>query len=381
MSDRLPQLDLEAVTTPPRISPMRGLVYIVIGLVVALILYFMFSGTIGFKRKEAQKDLPQIQMNPKITQVERPAELAPEVAATRPQQQGQRLQLRPVVPNSNEEQKARNSEMSLFAMKSSTAAAGAAGKAADGEKDPDALPPNARPDALEASLTPTKMVGTRVAELPNPRWRISQGRLIPCIQKTRINTTLPGPVTALIPQDIRGETGDVVLLNKGAEVFGTIQHGLLNGLDRAAVLWQDITTPILYDAAGHAHQYRVAVNSPAASERGETGVDGDVNRHLFNPFPGKLGGIIGLSLIRGGIDAGVQYLNGMQRGNGNNNSTTNLNFNSFAQGGQSAADDLLRSYINIPDVMTRDEGLACSIFIVRDLDFKGAYWLQNNRSR
>jgi len=359
---------------------MRGAIYIGIGLVIALILYFMFSGTISFKRKEAQKDLPQIQMNPNVTQVVRPAEPPAEVVA-RPQQQGQRLQLRPVAPLPNiEEQNARKSEMALFGMKATTAAAGAVGKG-EGEKDSDALPPNARPDALEASLQPTKMVGTRVAELPNPRWRISQGRLIPCIQKTRINTTLPGPVTALIPQDIRGETGDVVLLNKGAEVFGTIQHGLLNGLDRAAVLWQDITTPILYDAAGHAHQYRIAVNSPAASERGETGVDGDVNRHLFNPFPGKLGGIIGLSLIRGGIDAGVQYLNGMQRGNGNNNSTTNLNFNSFAQGGQSAADDLLRSYINIPDVMTRDEGLACSIFVVRDLDFKGAYWLQNNRSQ
>jgi len=379
VSDRLPHLDLEAVT-PPRISPMRGAIYIGIGLVIALILYFMFSGTISFKRKEAQKDLPQIQMNPNVTQVVRPAEPPAEVVA-RPQQQGQRLQLRPVAPLPNiEEQNARKSEMALFGMKATTAAAGAVGKG-EGEKDSDALPPNARPDALEASLQPTKMVGTRVEELPNPRWRISQGRLIPCIQKTRINTTLPGPVTALIPQDIRGETGDVVLLNKGAEVFGTIQHGLLNGLDRAAVLWQDITTPILYDAAGHAHQYRIAVNSPAASERGETGVDGDVNRHLFNPFPGKLGGIIGLSLIRGGIDAGVQYLNGMQRGNGNNNSTTNLNFNSFAQGGQSAADDLLRSYINIPDVMTRDEGLACSIFVVRDLDFKGAYWLQNNRSQ
>jgi type IV secretion system protein VirB10 len=146
------------------------------------------------------------------------------------------------------------------------------------------------------------------------------------------------------------------------------------------VLWQDITTPVLYDARGMPHQFRVAVNSPAASERGETGLDGDVNRHLFNPFPGKIGGIIGLSLIRGGIDAGVQYLNRSQQGNGN--STTNLNFNSFQQGGQSAADDLLRSYIQIPDVLTRDEGFACSIFVVRDLDMRGAYTLvQKYRSQ
>jgi len=104
-----------------------------------------------------------------------------------------------------------------------------------------------------------------------------------------------------------------------------------------------------------------------------------VNRHLFNPFPGKLGGIIGLSLIRGGIDMATQYL-GRQQGNGN--SQTNLNFNSFQQGGQGAADELLRSYIQIPDVMTRDEGLPCSIFVVRDLDMRGAYTLvQKYRSQ
>ena len=111
----------------------------------------------------------------------------------------------------------------------------------------------------------------------------------------------------------------------------------------------------------------VAVNSPAATELGETGVDGDVNRHMFNPFPGKIGAIVGMSLIQGGIQAGVNYANNANS-KGNGNSQTNLNFNQFAQGGQSASDELLRSFVQIPDIMTRDQGLACSIFVVRDLD-------------
>ena len=62
---------------------------------------------------------------------------------------------------------------------------------------------------------PTKMDGTRVAELPDPRWLIEAGRLLSCMQVTKIDSTLPGAVTAIIPDAIRGETGDVVAAAQG----------------------------------------------------------------------------------------------------------------------------------------------------------------------
>jgi type IV secretion system protein VirB10 len=213
------------------------------------------------------------------------------------------------------------------------------------------------------------MDGTRVAELPNPRWLIEAGRLLPCTQVTKINSTLPGAVTAIIPEAIRGETGDVILLPKGARAFGTVQHGLLNGLDRLAVLWQHITTPVLYDDRGIPHQFRIAVNSPASGELGETGIDGDIDRHLWK----KIGGLIGISLIQGTIQAGVQAAGNAAQRSGNGN--TSLNFNSFGQGGQSAADELLRSWVEIPDIITRNQGTTCAIYVVRDLDMRGAYQL------
>lgn len=229
-------------------------------------------------------------------------------------------------------------------------------------------PPPGSPDALEASLRPTEIEGTKVAELPDPRWLIEQGRILPCVQQTKINSTLAGGVTAIIPEDVRGETGDVVLLDKGARIFGTIQHGLMNGTDRLFVLWQNITTPVLYDYRGMPHQYRVAVNSPAADQIGQTGLDGDVNHHYLR----KIGGILGLSLIQGAIQAGVSAAS-QNRGN-------QLNLNFLQSGGSSAADDLLRAWINIPDVMTRNQGSACSIFVVRDLDMRAAYRLRQHGS-
>jgi type IV secretion system protein VirB10 len=240
------------------------------------------------------------------------------------------------------------------------------GGAAQGIPDGGRLPPGSA-DALEASLRPTEMEGTKVAELPDPRWLIEQGRILPCVQLTRVNSTLPGGVSAIIPTEIRGETGDTVLFDKGAKIFGTVQHALMNGADRLAVLWQGITTPVLYDASGMPHQFRIAVNSPASSELGETGLDGDVNRHLGI----KVGGILGMSLVQGGIQAGVQYAAKSQNG-------TQINLNSFQSGGNSAAETLEQAWVSIPDVMTRNQGTACGIQVVRDLDMRDAYKLRTN---
>lgn len=369
-----------SVTAPPHIEPdsfpgqQQGTPWkaVIIGgglLAAVVTASLMVGGRITiFHKTEQQAPAPQVRLTPNVTPVVRPVEPAP-VLIQRPQPLPQpRPQLGLASPNTDLV-KARNSPILAYSISPTNAGAATQAKTGAGQSgaavDPDAIPPSGQPDALESSLTPTKMSGTRISELPNPRWLVEEGRVLPCVQQTRINSTLPGAVTAIIPEEIRGETGDVVVMPKGAKVFGTVQHALINGLDRLAVLWQDITTPVLYDQRGLPHQFRVAVNSPAASELGETGLDGDVDRHLFK----KVGGIIGLSLIQGAIQAGVNAAS--HNGNGN----TSVSFNSFQSGGQSAADELLRSWISIPDVMTRDQGLRCSVFVVRDLDFHGAFRL------
>jgi len=359
VSGRAP-LDLEPPPFPGQrlVSPWRGA--IIGGIIVAVVigLGLMVSGELpGFRKKEEKPQLPTVQFSSNLTPVERPVEVKVD-----PQRQLEQQRQTPQQQTFGPQPK---TKMQAFSLRNAGAAAAAAKQ--QGSSNPDGIPPSSQADALSASLQPTKMDGVRVAELPHPDYLIQEGRVLPCVQQTRINSTLPGAVTAIIPVDIRGETSTDVLLPKGAKIFGTIKQGLLNGLDRLAVLWQDIRTPILYDDAGVAHQFTVAVNSPAATELGETGVDGDVNRHMFNPFPGKIGAIVGMSLIQGGIQAGVNYANNANS-KGNGNSQTNLNFNQFAQGGQSASDELLRSFVQIPDIMTRDQGLACSIFVVRDLD-------------
>lgn len=330
--------------------------------VVVLLGLLFFSGKLNLHIfSKVQPNANQnVQMSAAIAPLVRPLEAPPpppppHIADPRPSPQ---LPANPIADA--ERQKAFASPIAAYRAQLTPAPAKAA---TTGAIDPETGGPM---NPLEASLVPTKIDGTKVAELPNPRWLIEQGRVLPCIQQTKINSTLPGAVTAIIPVEIRGETGDVVLLPKGAKVFGTITQGLLNGLDRIAVLWQNITTPVLYDRRGMPHQFRINVASPAASEMGETGLDGDVNRHLVK----KIGGIIGMSLLRGGIDAAVQTAS---KNNGNGN--TSINFNQFQSPGDTASEALLRSWIAIPDIITRDAGLACSLFIVRDLEMRQAYTL------
>ena len=323
-------------------------------------LMFLFSGrmiTIGH-RGEAKAEPAHAQVDTNISPLVLPPAATQPLPAQRPAYAG--LPGAQTADNGGDWQAAwYNSPIGGY----SARPAGAAGQSTPGGGR---LPPGSA-DALEASLRPTEIEGTKVAELPDPRWLIEQGRILPCVQLTRINSTLPGGVSAIIPTEIRGETGDTVLFDKGAKIFGTVQHALMNGADRLAVLWQGITTPVLYDASGMPHQFRIAVNSPASSELGETGLDGDVNRHLGI----KIGGILGMSLVQGAIQAGVQEAAKSQNG-------TQINLNSFQSGSNSAVETLENAWVSIPDVMTRNQGTACGIQVVRDLDMRDAYKLRTN---
>jgi type IV secretory pathway VirB10-like protein len=219
-------------------------------------------------------------------------------------------------------------------------------------------------DPLGAALRPTPLQGVNVVEGPDPNFTVGAGRLIACVQQVRFNSSAPGGVTAVVANDVYGETGKVRVIDKGSTVIGTASHALENGLDRAFVLWQTIRTPPLYDQGGIPHQYDVAVNSPATEENGANGLPGDVERHTWR----KLGGVFAISLVQG-LTGSLSSL-----GNSGNGTTNNI-FPSFGQGASSAADIWLSKMINIPDVLTRLEGSQCGVLVLRDLNMKAAYRL------
>lgn len=216
---------------------------------------------------------------------------------------------------------------------------------------------------LAARLKPTVLDGEKASVLQNPDMAITEGTMIPCTLQTAIDSQLPGLVTCVVPIDIRGATGNVVLLDRGTKIVGQLQSGLLQGQNRVFVDWTRAETP---------DHVIVTLDSPGSDELGRAGLPGAVNNHFWDRF----GGALMLTLVQGGLEAGTLAA----AGNGNSSSTSQqaaLGFVYAAQSnGQSVANTALANSINIPPTLTKNQGDTVSLIVAHDLDFSSVYRLR-----
>ncbi|HTU54100.1 MAG TPA: type IV secretion system protein VirB10, partial [Acetobacteraceae bacterium] len=234
--------------------------------------------------------------------------------------------------------------------------------AAGATASPPPPPPPHDTSPLAARLTPTALGGEQAAVLTHPNMTITEGTVIPCILQTAINSELPGLVACVVPIDIRGATGDVVLLDRGTKIVGQIESGLLQGQNRVFVDWTRAETP---------DHVIITLDSPGSDELGRAGLPGAVNNHFW----GRFGGALMLTFVQGALNAAVIEAAGQS-----SNSTTQqagLGFIYAAQSnGQSVANTALENTINIPPTLTKNQGDAVSLIVAHDLDFSNVYKLQ-----
>lgn len=220
---------------------------------------------------------------------------------------------------------------------------------------------------LAARLKPTVLDGEKATVMQNPDMVITEGTIIPCTLQTAINSQLPSLVTCVVPIDIRGATGNVVLLDAGTKIVGQLQNGLLQGQNRVFVNWTRAETP---------DHVIVTLDSPGTDELGRGGLPGSVDNHFWDRF----GGALMLTLVQGGLDAATIEA----AGNGGGNSTSNqaaLGFVYAAQSnGQSVANTALENTINIPPTLTKNQGETVALIVAHDLDFSDVYSLQVNNA-
>ncbi len=225
------------------------------------------------------------------------------------------------------------------------------------------VPPAPDRSPLAARLKPTILDGEQATVMRHPDMVITEGTIIPCTLQTAIDSQLPGLVTCVVPIDIRGATGNVVLLDRGTKIVGQLETGLLQGQNRVFVDWTRAETP---------DHVIVTLDSPGSDELGRAGLPGAVNNHFWDRF----GGALMLTLVQGGLQAGTLAA----AGNGNNNSTSQqaaLGFVYAAQSnGQSVANTALANSINIPPTLTKNQGDTVSLIVAHDLDFSSVYRLR-----
>ncbi|MFS2013718.1 type IV secretion system protein VirB10 [Azospirillum sp. CT11-132] len=218
--------------------------------------------------------------------------------------------------------------------------------------DVSGLPGSGQPvaGALATRLQPTRLSGVSAGVLRNQPYLLTTGTVIPCILQTAMDSTLPGFVTCVVPQDVLGKTG-LTLLDRGTKVVGEFRGGVRQGVERMFVVWTRAETP---------QGVVIALDSPATDPLGRSGLDGAVDRHFWQRF----GGALLLSFVDGAIQAGVAAAS--------KEGTTTINTGRT----QSVIAESLRGSIDLPPTLIKNQGELVSVFVARDLDFSSVYRLQ-----
>lgn len=209
---------------------------------------------------------------------------------------------------------------------------------------------------LEAELTPSKTPMVEAARLNDLSLLLPKGRSIDCGMSIRIVSSLAGQASCIVTQNVYSADGKVVLIERGSEAVGEYRSGVSIGQKRLFVLWDRIMTP---------GGVVINLDSPGADDLGSTGLTGGVDNHWFER--------IGSAFLLSTIQDTIQYEIAAQQANGGGQT---LVLGNTAQAGDSMAQKVLDSTVNIAPTIYKNEGDRAVIYVARDLDFANVYKLR-----
>jgi type IV secretion system protein VirB10 len=215
-----------------------------------------------------------------------------------------------------------------------------------------------RADGLGANLKPTNVDGARASLLSDPNMFITRGTFLDCALETAISSEQPGMTSCRMTRDVYGTNGKVLLLERGSRITGQYQGGLKRGQARIFVLWTRIETP---------NGVIVNLDSPGTDALGRSGHSGYVDTHFWARF----GAAIMFSLLD---DVG-NYLSNLAQ----NDDGDTIHFGNTSDTATNAAGIALENSINIPPTLVKNQGEHISVYVARDLDFRGVYDLKTTQ--
>ena len=96
---------------------------------------------------------------------------------------------------------------------------------------------------LGSMLSAVDTPGVRARRMPNRTFLLPKGTFIDCILETKVDTTVPGMTSCVIPRPLYSADGKVLLIERGSKVIGEYKGAVENGLNRIFVLWTQLQTP------------------------------------------------------------------------------------------------------------------------------------------
>ena len=205
--------------------------------------------------------------------------------------------------------------------------------------------------------TPTPAVQAQI--LPTRRLLLPKGAFIDCTLETALDSQLPGMTTCITAIDVFSADGQVVLLERGTKLVGETRGEMHLGQNRVFVLWTEARTP---------QGVVVQLASPGTDELGRSGLPGYVDTHFWQRF--------GAAILISVIDGVFQYAIAAQsRASGGSAVVYN------AQGSRDVLTEVLRSTINIPPTVVKNQGERIQVLVARDLDFRPVYALSTRATQ
>ena len=196
---------------------------------------------------------------------------------------------------------------------------------------------------------------TNATMMPDRNLLLPKGTFIDCVLETKLDTTVPGMTSCVIPRDVYSANGRVLLIERGSKAIGEYKGAVENGLNRIFVLWTQIQTP---------KGVRVNIDSPATDALGGSGMAGEIDFHWWARF----GSALLFTLIQDGFDFAMTKQS-------ENNGGVNYYQNS-EDGMNQIIQEAMRQSGNIPPTLTKNQGERVGIFVARDVDFSKVYQLK-----
>ena len=205
----------------------------------------------------------------------------------------------------------------------------------------------------EKMVKPREDEAAKAARIPDRSFTLLKGTPIGCLLETRLDTSVPGATTCVVPRDVWSADGRVKLIEKGSRATGEYRGSASRGASRIFVLWNEIVTP---------SGVRISVRSPGTDSLGAAGTPGDVDRHWFERF--------GNALLFSVIEDGVEF--GTAKAANSSGDGVNV-YQNTSDSTEAIVKEALRSAGDIPPTITLNQGSRIGILTSRDLDFRTVY--------
>lgn len=195
-----------------------------------------------------------------------------------------------------------------------------------------------------ATLSTADVENVEAGYVIDRSYKLLQGKLIPAVLETAINSDLPGMLRASVSESVYSEDGNVLLIPKGSRLIGEYRSGVQRGQSRVFVIWSRMLRPDGID---------IKLDSPGTDTLGRAGLTGFVDTHFMERF----GASALLSLI--GSYAQQESRNDNQR-------------EAVADSFNRSSEIALEDSINIPPTVHINQGERINVFVAKDLNFKRA---------